>query len=126
MDENKKMDEKDERTWAMLCHIGAFSGVVIPLGSFIVPLVIWLVKKEESSFVDDQGKESLNFQISIAIYAVILIVMGLILSLIVIGIFLLFLLVPLGLFWIIMIIIAGIKANEGEKYRYPVTIRLIK
>ncbi len=57
------MNEKDARTWAMLCHIGAFAGYIIPFGHIIAPLVIWLIKKDESPFVDDQGKESLNFQI---------------------------------------------------------------
>jgi uncharacterized Tic20 family protein len=113
------MDEKQARTWAMLCHIGAFAGYLIPFGHIIAPLILWLVKKDESSLVDDQGKESLNFQISMTIYAVIA---GL-LILVVIGIILL---IALGIFDLIVVIVAAVKANEGEKYRYPLSIRFIK
>jgi uncharacterized Tic20 family protein len=113
------MDEKQARTWAMLCHIGAFAGYLIPLGHIIVPLILWLVKKDESSLVDDQGKESLNFQISMTIYAVIA---GL-LILVAIGIILL---IALGIFDLVVVIVAAAKANEGEKYRYPLSIRFIK
>ena len=58
---------KDERTWAMLCHFSAFSGLIFPFGNFLAPLIIWLIKKEEMPFVEDQGKEVLNFQISMTI-----------------------------------------------------------
>ena len=60
---NKKVDEKQERTWALFCHIGALAGFIFPFGNIIAPLVIWLIKKEEYPLVDDQGKESVNFQI---------------------------------------------------------------
>jgi len=113
------MDEKEARTWAMLCHLGALAGYIIPFGHIIAPLVIWLIKKDESPLVDDQGKESLNFQISLTIYAI---VAGL-LTLVVIGFILL---IALGIFDLIFVIIAAIKANSGEKYRYPLCIRFIK
>ena len=114
-----EMNEKQERTWAMLCHLGALAGFIVPLGHIIAPLVIWLIKKETSPLVDDQGKESLNFQISMTIYGF---VAG-VLMLILIG----FLLVPaLLIFDIIMVILAALKANSGERYRYPITIRFIK
>jgi uncharacterized Tic20 family protein len=114
-----KMDEKQEKMWAMLCHIGALAGFIIPFGNIIAPLVIWSMKKADSPLIDDQGKESLNFQISISIASIV----AWILIVIVIGVPLL---VALGIFDIVMIIIAGIKANDGEKYRYPVNIRLVK
>ena len=66
-----KMNEKQERTWAMLCHLGAFAGLIFPFANIFAPLVIWLIKKDESLFVEDQGKESLNFQISMTIYCVV-------------------------------------------------------
>jgi uncharacterized Tic20 family protein len=83
------------------------------------PIVIWLLKKEIDPFVDDQGKEALNFQISITIIGIVCAL------LIFVGIGLI-LLVLLGLFWLIFTIIATIKANSGVAYRYPFTIRLIK
>ncbi len=111
--------QKEEKTWGMLAHLGIFSGHFIPFGNIIAPLVIWMVKKDESDYVAYHGKESLNFQISITIYLII----SVILALLLIG----FILV--GVLWVfnlVMVIIAGIKANDGEWYRYPLTIRFIK
>jgi uncharacterized Tic20 family protein len=113
------MNEKDARTWAMLCHIGAFAGYIIPFGHIIAPLVIWLIKKDESPFVDDQGKESLNFQISVSLYAII----AALLTLVVIGAVLL---IALVIFDVVMVIIAAVRANSGERYRYPLCLRFIK
>jgi len=112
------VSKKDENLWAMLCHLSALVGFVIPFGNVIAPLIIWILKKDEFPHVDDQGKEALNFQISVTIYFII----GIILVFVAIGIVIL----PLiALFALIMIIIASIKANDGEKYRYPLTIRLV-
>ena len=86
---------------------------------WIPPLIIWLVKKGESSFIDDNGKEALNFQITIAIANVV----AFMLVFVIIGFFLL---MALNVFNIVIVIIAAIKANEGQKYRYPVCLRLIK
>ncbi len=113
------MTEAQERSWGMFCHLSALAGYIIPFGNIIGPLIVWLIKKDESEFVADQGKESLNFQISITIYAIIA---GL-LILIVVGIFLL---IAVGVFSLVMIIIATVKASNGEKYRYPLTLRLIQ
>ena len=108
----------EERTMGMLCHLLAFSGYLIPFGHLIGPLVMWLVKKDESAFVDANGKESLNFQITLTIAGV---VSG-ILCLVLIG----FLLLPVVIVGgIVLTIIASIKANEGTVYRYPVCLRLI-
>ncbi|MFC2087972.1 DUF4870 domain-containing protein [Calditrichota bacterium] len=115
---NVTPDNKDEKLWAMLCHLSALAGFVFPFGNIIAPLIIWVVKKDEFLLVADQGKESLNFQISLTIY----IIAAVVLIFVAIGIVLLPI---LGLFGLIMIVIASIKANEGEKYRYPFTIRLI-
>jgi uncharacterized Tic20 family protein len=111
-------ENRDERMWAMFCHLSALVGFIIPFGNIIAPLVLWSLKKEEYPLVNDQGKESLNFQISMTIY----LIASAILIIVVIGIILLIL---LGIFSLIVIIIAAIKANEGEKYRYPLTIRFL-
>lgn len=112
---------KDERTLAMLCHLLALCGYVIPFGNIVGPLVLWLVKKDESPVVDDQGKESLNFQITMTIASV---VSGL---LICVGVGMVLLLV-VAIVGLVFIIIAAIKANSGELYRYPnvICLRLIK
>ena len=103
----------DEKTMAMLAHIlTLFTG-------FIGPLIIWLIKKDQSDFVDDQGKEALNFGISITIYYF---VAGLS-FMVLIGILLL---PAVAIFAIINIIRAAIAANKGERFRYPLCIRIIK
>jgi len=111
---------KDERMWAMFCHLAALAGGIFPaFGNIIGPLVVWLIKKEEYPLVDDQGKESVNFQITLSIAGLILVPLCFLL----IGIPLILALTVYGL---VMIIIAAMKANEGERYRYPYTIRFIK
>ena len=110
---------KDEKNWGMFCHLASFAGVIIPFGNIIGPLVIWLMKKDEYAFVDDQGKEALNFQITV----VIAFISCFLLSFGIIGIFLLFV---VGIFALIVTIIAIVKSSQGEYYRYPLTIRLIK
>ena len=109
---------REARNWATFCHLSGFAGFVFPLGSIIGPLVLWLVKREEWPFVDDQGKEALNFQISWMIYMLLAIIP----SFFLIGIPIL-----IGLFiaGIILVILAAIRSNEGERYRYPMTIRFI-
>jgi len=110
---------KDERTWAMLSHFSALCMFIFPLGNILAPLIIWLIKKEEMSFVEDQAKEVLNFQISMTIY---LLISG-ILCFILIGIPFV---IGLVIFNVIITIIAGIKANDGKSYQYPINLRLIK
>lgn len=110
---------KDARLWAMLSHLTAFSGFFIPLGNIIAPLIIWLIKKDQHEFVDDQGKESLNFQISITLYAIISVVLAFVL----IGFILI---AAILIFEFIVVIIATVKSNDGHVYRYPLTIRFIK
>jgi uncharacterized Tic20 family protein len=115
---DEPISKKEECQWAMFAHIGTFCSIFVPLGNFIAPIVIWQMKKHESEFVVDQAKESLNFQITLFIYFLI----SIFLCFIVIGFFLIFALVIFGL---IMVIVGGIRANEGEYYRYPMCIRLI-
>ena len=109
---------KQEKQMAMFCHISTFCGWVFPFGNLIAPLVIWLLKKEEMSFVNDQGKEVLNFQISITIYVFISVV----LIFIAIGIPLLILIM---IFNAVATIIGAIKAADGVNFRYPMTIRFL-
>jgi uncharacterized Tic20 family protein len=108
----------EERQWAMFAHLSALVGVIIPLGSIIGPLVIWLIKKDTMPFVNDQGKEALNFNITVAIAAIV----GWILCFILIGFLVL---AALAIGWLVFVIIATIKANEGTTYRYPFTLRLV-
>lgn len=110
---------KDERLWAMLCHLLAFAGYTIPFGHLVGPLTIWLIKKNEMPFVDDQGKEALNFQITMTLAALV----AALLTVVLIGFFLL---IAIAVIDVIFIIVAAVKANDGVAYRYPLTIRFIK
>ena len=103
----------------MFAHLSSLVGFIIPLGNFLGPLVVWLIKKDTMPFVDDQAKEALNFNITVLIAAI---VSGM-LTLILIGFLLL---VVVGIAWLVLSIMAGLKANEGVAYRYPFTLRLIK
>ena len=115
------------RTWCVLCHASALLGLFLPAIAHIVgPLIIWLLKKDESPEIDDQGKESLNFQISMLIYTALLGIAFFILMWVLVGFLLLPLFGVLYLLDIVFVIIASIKASEGKLYRYPLTIRLIK
>ena len=109
----------EEKQWALFAHLSALIGYLIPFGSIIGPLIIWQIKKNEMPFVDDQGKEALNFQITMAIAAVICIVLMVVL----IGFLLIWIVALVDL---VFIIIAAIAANNGQAYRYPVCLRLIK
>ena len=112
--------DKDERTWAMIAHLSAFATFVLPsFGQIVGPLVVWLVKRDTSPFVADQAKEALNFQIT----ATIAFVVAGVLIFVLIGIPLLLL---LGLAWLVLTVVAGVRANEGVRYRYPLTVRFVK
>jgi uncharacterized Tic20 family protein len=112
---------KDERMWAMFCHLAALAGFVVPVpfASVIGPLVVWMIKKDEYALVDDQGKEAVNFQISVALYCVLCLPLVFVL----IGVFLIG---ALSLFGLICVIVAAMKANDGEPFHYPLCIRFIK
>ncbi|WP_062289079.1 DUF4870 domain-containing protein [Demequina phytophila] len=107
------MTQSDERLWAMLAHLG------IILFGFLPPLIIWLIFRERSAFVDDQGKEALNFSILVTIAQII----GAITTVILIG----FVILPVvGIATLILCIMAGLAANRGESYRYPLNWRIVK
>jgi len=113
------LPEKEARTFGMLCHLGALAGYFIPFGNIVGPLIFWLIKKDQYAFVDDQGKESLNFQITVSIAMLVC----LLLSLIVIGFVLLF---AVAIASLVLVIMAAVAASSGRTYRYPVCLRLIK
>jgi len=123
----ESQQDSEARFWAMLCHLAALLGYltvfnfgfVIPLGNVIGPLIIWAIKKDEIPFVDIQGKEAINFQLTMTIAFAISIVLMFVL----VGFFMIIL---FSIYNFIMIIIAAIKSNDGVNYRYPLTIRFLK
>ena len=103
----------------MLCHASALAGFFVPwAGHILGPLIVWLAKRGDSAEIDEHGKESLNFQISMLIYDAI----AAILCFVLIGIPIL---IALWVLNTVFVIIASVKASEGKLYRYPFTIRLI-
>src|SRR5690554_1986105 len=102
----------DQRQWAMFAHLSALLGLVTGIGAIVGPLVIWLVKRETMPFVDDQGKEALNFNITMFGTAMVLWIVGTILLVILIGFLFYLAAFAVGVFWLVMTIIAAIKANE--------------
>jgi len=108
-----QLSQSDERMWAMLAHLGGI------IAWFIAPLVVMLTQGEKSGFVKRQATESLNFQITLTIAYVVCFI----LTFILIGV-LLWIVVGIG--GLVLMILAGIKANGGEEYRYPVNLRLVK
>jgi len=127
-------NDKDARTWATICHLSALLMLVgVPAGNILGPLVIWLVKRKEYEFVDDQGKEALNFQITFTICAIALF---LLIFLLIFGapyryqphvVFpVMLLMMGLVILDIGLVIMAAIKSNDGILYRYPFALRIIK
>lgn len=105
----------DDRTWAILAHATGFVGLVLPFGNIIAPLLIWLIKKDDSAFVDDNGRNAVNFQISWSIYLIV----SLVLMFVLIG-FVLFPIIALA--WLILVIIGSVRASNDQVYEYPLTI----
>jgi uncharacterized Tic20 family protein len=118
MEENRVLSET-ERNWAMLCHLTAFAGFFFPFGGIIGPLICWLTRRDESSWVNINGKASLNFQLSMLLY----IVLAIPLCFIIIGIPIIML---LGTLKVICVIIASVRAPKGELFRYPLVIPFIQ
>ena len=110
----------------MLAHLSALVGLIVPMGNIIAPLIVWLLKRDQSPEIDEHGRESVNFQISMFIYISVLSVITFILIFIIIGFLLIPVIAILCLADVVFVIIASIKANEGQMYRYPLTIRLVK
>lgn len=114
------MRASDTRTWCVLCHAAALLGLFFHfLGHIFGPLIVWLLKRGDGAEIDAHGKESLNFQLSMLIYDAV----ALILCIVLIGIPILIVLWVLNT---VLVIVASIKASDGELYRYPLTIRFIK
>jgi hypothetical protein len=118
------MLETTARTYSMWAHLGPLLGSFVGIPAFAPALVVWMMGKDKSALVDHHGKESLNFQITLAIASVIAVVPLIFIGLITFGLGL----IPFAAVWVLIIvwqIQAAMAANRGEYYRYPVSWRLI-
>jgi uncharacterized protein len=111
--------EQQTRQWAMFLHLSQLAGFIVPFGGLIVPIIIWQIKKAELPGIDVHGKNVINWIISAVIYGIV----SFILIFVVVGIPLL---VALAVVGIVFPIIGGIKASNGEVWKYPLTISFIK
>jgi uncharacterized protein len=111
---------ENERTWGMLAHLSALLGVVVPVvGCVLGPLVVWLGRRDQSSFVEGQAKEALNFNISVFLAMMVCFLLALVFVGFILG-------AALFVAWLVMTLVAAIKASEGIPYRYPFSLRLVK
>ena len=112
--------DPQEKQWGMFTHLAALATFVVPVaGNVIGPLIIYLVKKDEYEFVNEQGKEVLNFQLTWSIIFIISFV------LIFVGICVL-MLIGFGLAWLVLVIVGSVAASNGQYYKYPLTIKFLQ
>ena len=107
-----------ERLWGMLAHLLSFVAAYIALG-FLAPLIVLMVFGQRSAYVRAHAVESLNFNLTWLLYAVVAVVLAFLLIGIVI-------LIALGIAYVVLVIIASVRANNGEFFRYPLTIRFVR
>ena len=111
--------DQQVRNTAAAAHLSTFAGLIVPFGSVIGPLAIWLTRRDRDPFIDQAGREALNFGITIAVYGSVLLVAALMLVGIpplIVGV----------VAWVVLASLAAVKASQGETYRYPLTLRLVR
>jgi uncharacterized Tic20 family protein len=118
MEENRLLTES-ERNWAMLCHLSAFAGFFFPFGGIIGPMIFWLSRKDDSAWININGKAAMNFNLSMLLY----IVLAIPLLIILVGIPII---IALGILKIVCVTIASIKAARGEIFKYPLSIPFVQ
>jgi uncharacterized Tic20 family protein len=111
--------DQEVRNTAVAAHLSTLAGLVVPFGSVIGPLAVWLTRRDRDPFIDDTGREALNFGISIAIYGLVALVGALLL----VGIPLL---IAGMIAWVVLACLAATRASQGQAYRYPLTLRLVR
>jgi|SRR6516225_4816479 uncharacterized Tic20 family protein len=119
-----------DRQWAMFAHLSALIAMWFGYLGFLGPLIVWLIKKSEMPYVDQQGKEAINFQLNMLGLGIILGIAAIPIGILTLGIGLLLIIAPLGvallIYSIVMPIIAAVSCNAGEAYRYPYVYRILK
>jgi uncharacterized protein len=111
--------DETSRNTAVAAHLSTFAGLIVPFGSVIGPLAVWLTRRDRDPFVDQAGREALNFGITIALYGAVLLVAALLLvgiPFLIIGV----------VAWVVLASLAAVKASQGQAYRYPLTLRLVR
>jgi uncharacterized protein len=111
---------ENERTWGMLAHLSALAGVVAwLLGCVLGPLAVYLWRRDNSQFVAEHAREALNFNITVALAALVCLALMVVFVGFILG-------TALFIGWLVLTLVAAIRASEGERYRYPLSLRLVK
>jgi len=111
---------QEARKWATICHLSALVGLMgNGVGFLLAPLIVWLIKRDEHPFIDAQGKDAVNFQLTMFLALLV----GAILALVLIGFVVM---LVAGVLMTVLPIVAAVKSNRGESYSYPLTIRFIR
>ena len=111
--------DQEVRNTAVAAHLSTFAGLVVPFGSVIGPLAVWLTRRDRDPFIDQAGREALNFGISVAVYGAVVLIAALML----VGIPLL---IAGVIAWVVLASLAAAKASQGQAYRYPLTLRFVR
>ena len=123
------MITQNDKNYSALIHFSGFAGYFFPLGNFIMPLILWSIKKEESNFIYEHGKNAVNFQLSLLVYTILLGILIIPITILTLGLGLIAIvlaIIPAFLLTIVLVISASIKALNGEPYEYPFTIEFFK
>lgn len=118
----------DEKTYALFLHLSLLAHLVVPYLSIVVAVLLWLHKKDQSRYIDDHGREVVNFQITLLIYSIGLPIAAALIGLVTCGVGML-LVIPAALLPFVLgvvgMIMGAMAANRGEYFRYPMTIRFL-
>lgn len=110
----------EDKKWGVITHLAALSGLLFPLGIVLGPLLVWLLKRNDSHYLDVQGKRAVNFQLTILIAAFVLAILSAVIKpLLVLTFF-------SGIIGMVFAIIAAVKANQQANYHYPFSLKLLK
>lgn len=118
----------ETRNWALAAHLSAFLGAWVAL-AFVGPLVVWLLQREEHPYIAHHAREALNFNLSVLLYGVVLAILAIPIGLLTLGLGLLPLVLlagALAIAWLVLTIVATVAASNGEAYRYPLTVRMVR
>lgn len=118
-DSNIQESDASARNWAVGIHLSGLSGYVLPMGGLVVPLILWVVKRKDHPFIDQHGREAVNFRLSYLLYYCI----AFILVFVLIGFFMILTLLVIEL---VLVVMAAVSASDGKEYRYPGIIRFIR
>jgi len=123
------MITQNDKNYSSITHLSVFAGWFLPFGNIIAPLVFWLAKKNESTYIDAHGKSAVNFQLSLVLYGFLLAILLIPIAIFTLGLGIIAIIlgiIPAVILYILFIISASIKASKGEYYEYPITIEFIK